>query len=101
MIVVTRHPALVDHLVKTGVVPEDVRVIPHASPEDVRGQHVVGVLPLHLAALADKVTVVPLHVPPEMRGQELTVEQVGEFAGPPQTYVTREIGHPHPHPEGT
>jgi putative CRISPR-associated protein (TIGR02620 family) len=91
MIVVTRHKALLDHLVEEGLVPSDCRVVAHASAEDIRGQHVIGVLPLHLAALAAKVTVVPLTVPAEKRGQELTLEEVRQYAGEPRTYVVQEV----------
>jgi putative CRISPR-associated protein (TIGR02620 family) len=89
-VVVTRHPALVEHLVEEGIVNEDTPVLIHASADDIAGKHVIGILPLHLAALAESVTVVPLSVPPELRGTELSVEQVREFAGLPATYVVKE-----------
>lgn len=90
-IVVTRHASLVKHLVESGIVPAGTKVVSHASPEEVSGKHVVGILPLHLAALAARVTVVPLRVPSELRGQELTLGQVRELAGPPQTFVVNEV----------
>jgi hypothetical protein len=90
-IVVTRHATLVEHLVQVGLVPPGTKVISHASEEAVRGKHVVGILPLQLAALAGRVTVVPMRVPPELRGQELTLEQVREFAGQPQTFVVTGV----------
>lgn len=83
-VVVTRHPALVEYLREIGVKIE--KVIDRATPEEVRGRHVYGVLPLHLAAEARLVTTVPLDVPAELRGQELTLEQVRQFAGAPRTY---------------
>lgn len=79
-IVVTRHPALVEYLREQGVVGMDVRVIEHASPDDVKGRIVIGILPLHLACLAKEVWEIPLTVPAELRGQELTLEQVRRFA---------------------
>lgn len=84
-IIITRHAALVQYIVEIGLVSAG-RVIPHATPDDVRGRHVIGVLPLRLAALAASVTEVPLDLPPELRGQELTLEQVRQFAGAPVTY---------------
>ena len=78
-IVVTRHPALVRVMIKDGIIGADVPVIPHATPEDVTGRHVFGVLPLPLAALADRVTVPDLRVPPELRGKELTEEQIRKY----------------------
>lgn len=88
-VVVTRHPALVEYLREEGVIDETTEIIEHASPDDVRGRHVIGVLPHHLSASAEaaSVTEVPLNLPPELRGQELTVEQVRQYAGEPSTYV--------------
>ena len=86
-VVVTRHPALVEYLREEGVIDETTEIIEHASPDDVRGRHVIGVLPHHLSAEAASVTEVPLNLPPELRGQELTVEQVRQYAGEPCTYV--------------
>lgn len=89
--VVTRHGGLVEYLVEEGIVEAGVDVLAHATPENVEGRHVVGVLPLHLAACAETLTEIPLRLPPELRGTELTVEQVRAFAGPAVTYsVTRE-----------
>ena len=79
-VVVTRHPALVEYLREEGVIDETTEIIEHASPDDVRGRHVIGVLPHHLSAEAASVTEVPLNLPPELRGQELTVEQVRQYA---------------------
>ena len=85
-IVVTRHPALVQHLREIGLIPEGCPVITHVTPDDVRNKSVIGVLPLALAALARDVTEVPMDLPQELRGQELTIGQVRQFAGQPVTY---------------
>jgi hypothetical protein len=83
-IIVTRHPALVEFLAeKHGI---SGRVVAHATEEDVAGKHVIGVLPLRLAALALTITEVPLNVPEGMRGTELTVDDLQKFAGEPVTY---------------
>jgi putative CRISPR-associated protein (TIGR02620 family) len=85
-IIVTRHPTLVQHLIETGVAPADVQVVEHATPENVEGAHVIGVLPIHLAALTARYTNVAVHVPAELRGTELTLEQVRQYAQPPVSY---------------
>lgn len=86
-VVVTRHPGLVDYLRETGAIQDDATIVEHATPEDVRGKHVVGVLPLWLAAEAASVTEVPMAVPADARGRELTIEEVRLWAGQPVTYV--------------
>ena len=91
-IVVTRHPALVSYLQEQGLVPAGVPVISHATPEQVRGRYVIGVLPLSLASLAESVTEVPLSLPPELRGVELSLEQVRQYAGRPVTYQVTVVG---------
>jgi putative CRISPR-associated protein (TIGR02620 family) len=93
MIVVTRHPTLVDYLREQGLIGPDAEVISHATPEQIRGRHVVGVLPLSLACEAASVTEIPLALAPEDRGQELSLERVREIAGAPVTYVVQEVSH--------
>lgn len=91
VVVVTRHPALVEYLTELGVVPAGTEVVTHATAEQVRDRHVFGVLPLHLAAEAASVTEVTLHVPAELRGVELTLEQVRQFAGPLVEYKVSRV----------
>ena len=83
-IIVTRHPALVEFLAEEHGIRG--RVVAHATEKDVAGKHVIGVLPLRLAALALTITEVPLNVPEDMRGSELTVDDLRKFAGEPVTY---------------
>lgn len=90
-LVVTRHPGLVEFLRERGLCAPDATVIPHASPEDVRGKHVCGVLPHSLSCLCESFTEVPLTLPPELRGVELSLEQVRQYAGEPATYIVRRM----------
>lgn len=76
-LIVTRHPALIEFLAEEFNIVGDV--LPHASPADVEGQHVYGVLPLHLAAHAALVTEVKLDLPPEARGRELSLDEVRAY----------------------
>lgn len=51
-----------------------------------------GVLPFHLAALADKVTVVDLPALPEgKRGHELTADEMDGYGATLRTYVVRIV----------
>ena len=86
-LVITRHQGLVDYLIEEGLVSSDVQVIAHASPEAVQGKDVWGVLPHSLSCLANSFIEVPLNLPAELRGQELTVADVRKYAGKPVTYV--------------
>ena len=87
-IVVTRHPALVQYAREIGLVDATTPVVAHVvSPEDIRGKHVVGVLPLHLASLAARVTEIPLQLDSADRGVELDIARIREIAEAPRSYV--------------
>jgi hypothetical protein len=68
-IIVSRHPAAVDFIHSQVSGSYKFPIIGQASEEDVRGQRVYGNLPLHLAALAERVTVVEFQGDPP-RGAE-------------------------------
>lgn len=85
-LIVTRHPGLVQYLREIGAASDDCAVIAHATPDAVRGRHVCGVLPHSLSCLCESFSEVPLTLPPELRGVELSVEKVRQYAGPMVTY---------------
>jgi hypothetical protein len=89
-IVITRHAALVELLRERHPdLVENADIVAHATPELVAGRRVIGVLPLHLAALARTVTEIPLALAPEDRGVELGIDRLREVAGAPRTYAVR------------
>jgi len=90
-VVITRHPGLVEYLIELKVIEEGTEFTEHATPQMVRGKRVIGVLPLDLAAEAECVVSVPLKIPPELRGVELSADQVREFAGEVTTYKVEVI----------
>ena len=91
-LVVTRHQGLVEYLMREGIVDEGVRVVPHATADMLRGLRVCGVLPLSLAAHCAAVLVVPLDdLPREMRGRELSADEVARYAGPPTWYAVERL----------
>lgn len=86
-VVVTRHKGLVEWFVKNGYIEEGVTVIPHATVADVRGKHVIGVLPMALAVHALSVTELPMNIPAAYRGKDLDYEETERFRrGRPKTY---------------
>ena len=86
-LIVTRHPALVAYLIAQGYVSADSVIIEHATAENVAGQHVWGVLPHSLSCLTKSFTEVPMSIPAEKRGVELTLDDMRAYAGEPVTYV--------------
>lgn len=90
--VVTRHKALVNYLLDKDIIKEgEFKLIEHADYQEVQGQDVIGVLPLQLASYAKSITEVPLKLTPEMRGKELTSEEVEQIAEKPVKYIVREV----------
>lgn len=92
-VAVTRHSELIRYMIETGIMPADAETYQHISdPEIIRGRHVYGTLPLHLAACAETLTVVPIRFPPHKRvGDDLSMEEIKMGAKPPQTYVIRLV----------
>lgn len=89
-LIVTRHAGLVEWLDRQGI---RGRVIEHATADDVRGQHVVGALPLHLAALAASVTTVDMPgLRPEQRGVDLTPDEMDAAGATLRRYRVEEAG---------
>ena len=90
--VITRHKALLAYLLDKDIIKEgEFKLIEHADYKDIKGQDVIGVLPLQLASYAKSVTEVPLKLTPEMRGKELTFEEVEKVAQEPVQYIVREV----------
>lgn len=86
-IIVTRHRAALEWIEKhhpklifpDGSRSDDVRIISHATPEDVAGNRVIGILPEELSILTAEYWKLSMVVPAEFRGKELTVEDMERF----------------------
>lgn len=89
--VVTRHAALVAYLIELGLITPSTPVVAHATKQNVIDKDVIGVLPLHLAAWTNTVSEIPLNLTPDMRGRELTLEEVRACAQPLVKYVVRQV----------
>ena len=95
-LIVTRHQGLVEFLREKGYVAPDVTVLSHATAEDVAGNTVWGVLPHNLSVLTNKFIEIPLDLPLEMRGKELTLEDMYKYAGEPVAYSVTATSIPLP-----
>lgn len=90
-LIVTRHPALKDYLIERGVADAATPVLPHAGIDDVAGKAVAGVLPMHLAAYCNSLTTVELALPLEMRGKELSIEDMRRYCKGLRTFVVWDV----------
>ncbi len=73
-LVVTRHPAFVEYLKKHNMIQEDCQVIRKASPENVSGRNVIGILPICLVKYCNSYTEMKLDLPYKLAGRELIVD---------------------------
>ena len=92
VVIITRHATLVEWLALHGVVG---RVIAQATPEDVAGMDVYGILPLWLAAEANSITEVsmpglPLEARSRVNGGDFTVEQMDEWGAEMRRFIVRK-----------
>ena len=92
VLIVTRHKTLVEWLNQNGI---HGNVIEQATPEDVEGKDVYGVLPMWLAAHANSVTEVsmpglPLEDRKRVNGGDFTVEDMEQWGAELKTFIVRE-----------
>lgn len=63
-----------------------------ATPEIVSGKNIVcSDIPLSLGCLADRVAVIPLHIPFELRGKDLSYEELQKYSGKVAYYRIEKI----------
>lgn len=94
IIVITRHPALVEFLLENYIIEAgNYELHNHASKELIYGKDVIGVLPLGLAKYANSLTTVNLDLPPEMRGKELSLEDIRKYYTDIEVFQVRSLGY--------
>lgn len=94
IIVITRHPALVDFLLEKHIIEAgNFELYSHASKELIDGKDVIGVLPLSLAKHANSLTTVNLDLPPDMKGKELSLEDVRRYYTDIEVFLVRSLGY--------
>lgn len=89
LLIVTRHKGLIEWLNRRGY---HGRVISRATPADILNKHVIGKLPIHLAAIAASLTSVNIPSLPENRwGEELSADEMEKMGAFMRTYTVKEI----------
>lgn len=89
-VICTRHAGLLLWLKEHGI--EGKVITNNATIEDVKGNHVFGILPLWLAAEAEDVTEVSMpDLPFEMRGKEYSPAQMDIWGAHMVTYIVRKL----------
>jgi putative CRISPR-associated protein (TIGR02620 family) len=95
VLIVTRHAPLVEWLRQHGI---EGNVIAQATPADVAGKDVYGILPMWLAAEANSVTEVsmpglPLEARAKVNGGDFTVDQMDEWGACLKSFVVRKAAY--------
>ena len=86
-LIITRHTGLVQWLANQGITGQ---VIASATPDDVKGKDVIGCIPLRLCALAKSVTTVDFDCPMDLRGKDLTPDQLNQLGATLNKYVVTQ-----------
>jgi len=88
-IIISRHRGLVEWLRNHGV---EGKVIEQATPDDVKDKVVYGVLPLHLACLADRVITIDMpKLPFDKRGVDLSPEEMDNYGATMTAYAVYKL----------
>jgi CRISPR-associated protein Csx16 len=88
-VIITRHAGAVEWLQRRGITGD---VLAQASPEQVRGCRVVGVLPLHLAAEATELIAIDMpNLRAEDRGRDLSPAEMDAAGACLRRYQVRAI----------
>ena len=90
-VVITRHASLVEYLKEKGLINDDAIILSHATPENVKDKNVIGVLPHSLSCLTSSFSEIPLNLPAEKRGQELSLDDMRQYAGEMVTYNVQKV----------
>jgi len=91
-IFVSRHPAALGWLKKHHPkLAKGCVHLTHATPDEVLSATVIGTLPIQLAALAAEYYHLMLNIPPELRGKELTVEDMERCGARLQQFLVKPI----------
>lgn len=74
-----------------GYVPIAIDVLTHATPDDVRGNRVIGVLPEELSSLCAEYWKLSMNVPPGMRGKEISCADMERLGCSVKRYEVKEV----------
>lgn len=79
-LIITRHKGLVELMVEDGLIPASSKVLSHVEdPESLNNRWVIGILPMHLAAKATVFSCPELDLPFELRGKELSKDEMRPY----------------------
>ena len=92
-IIVSRHPAAIEFVRAERPDFQDAEVLASASPDDVRGAHVVGNLPMSLAALCARYEAIEFSGPPP-RGAEYGLNEMRAAGARVVEYRVRQVPPP-------
>ncbi len=85
-IIVTKHEAIAKYIRASGLAPAETPCYSSVSPAFVKGCHVLGIVPLSIAACAELFTEVKVTLPPSAYDKELTFDQVCAVIKEVRTY---------------
>lgn len=86
-LVVTRHQGFVEYLKKHNIISEECHVIRKATPDNVKGKNVIGLVPfLNVIHCCNSYTEIKLDLPYKVAGKELPLEDFERHFESMETY---------------
>jgi len=77
--IVTRHAGAMEWIAKHHLEFGDAEVIAHADVGDLKGRRIIGMLPIHMAAMCKEYWHLEMTVPADRRGTEISCEDMENF----------------------
>lgn len=90
-IIVTRHANVEKYIRESGLVPEGTECYSSIEKGFAKGKHIFGIVPLELAAVADRVTEIKITLRKELYGKELSMAQIKACLKYVKTFQVNEV----------
>jgi len=90
-IIVTKHAAVEQYIREAGLCDDESPCFPSVSAEYVKGKHVIGIVPFHIAASAALFTEIKLTLRKHLFNTELTLDQLKAMVQQVRTYEVNVV----------
>lgn len=90
-IIVTRHPAVEKYIRESDLVPQDTPCYPSVTENFVQGKHIIGIVPMHIAAAAELFTEVKITLRRGVEPRELSLDELRASVKQVRTYSVEKI----------
>ena len=91
ILILTQHIGAIEWLRRIGITAE---IVTQPTAEKVRGKHVIGDLPIHMAIECFTVTSIAFDKTPNKREEEISANDMEKFGARLETFLVRRVATP-------